>query len=292
MSESLLQVNDVAALQATCQQWRVAGERIAFVPTMGNLHEGHLQLVDLARSKADRCVVSIFVNPTQFGLNEDFSEYPRTLEKDCELLAAHDADLVFLPSVEALYGDNISSDIHVPVELTNKLCGLNRPGHFDGVATIVAKLFDAVKPNTAIFGNKDYQQIQVIHWLVKHLALKIKVIGAPIVREDDGLAMSSRNQYLTAAERQRASRLHQVLESISDSLQAGRRDFTVIEDEVATVLNKTGWQVDYVQILDPNLAPPRLKGRDYMILAAASLGATRLIDNLRCHISAGFRNRK
>lgn len=292
MNESLLQINDVASLQAACQQWRDAGERIAFVPTMGNLHEGHLQLVDLAKRKADRCVVSIFVNPTQFGPDEDYDKYPRTLEKDCELLAARGADLVFLPSVEALYGDNISSDIHVPEELTNKLCGKDRPGHFDGVATIVAKLFDVVKPNVAIFGNKDYQQVQVIHWLVKHLALKIKIIGAPIVREDDGLAMSSRNQYLTSTERQQASRLHQVLESISDSLQAGRRDFAALEDEVATVLNKTGWQVDYVQILDPNLAPPREKGRDFMILAAANLGASRLIDNLRCHISAGSKNRK
>lgn len=292
MNDSLLQAKDIASLQATCQKWRDAGERIAFVPTMGNLHEGHLQLVDLAKRKADRCVVSIFVNPTQFAPNEDFSEYPRTLEKDCELLAARGADLVFLPSVDALYGDNISSDIHVPKELTNKLCGANRPGHFDGVATIVAKLFDVVKPNMAIFGNKDYQQVQVIQWLVKHLELKIKIIGAPIVREDDGLAMSSRNQYLTSAERQQASRLHQVLESISDGLQAGRRDFAALEDEVATVLNKTGWQVDYVQILDPNLAPPRKKGRDFIILAAANLGASRLIDNLRCFISAGSKNRK
>ncbi|MCK4742364.1 MAG: pantoate--beta-alanine ligase [Sulfuriflexus sp.] len=292
MSESLLQINDVASLQARCQQWRDAGERIAFVPTMGNLHEGHLQLVDLAKAKADRCIVSIFVNPTQFGPDEDFDKYPRTLEKDCELLKARGADLIFLPTVSDLYGDNISSDIHVPEELSNKLCAENRPGHFDGVATIVAKLLEAVKPNVAIFGNKDYQQVQVIQWLVKHLELKIKIIGAPIVREDDGLAMSSRNQYLTRAERQQASRLHQVLECIADGLIAGRRDFSDLEAEAAKVLNKTGWQVDYVQILDPNLAPPREKGRDFMILAAANLGVPRLIDNLRCIISAKSKNRK
>ena len=173
MSESLLQVHDVASLQAACQQWRDAGERIAFVPTMGNLHEGHLQLVDLAKQKADRCVVSIFVNPTQFGQNEDFDDYPRTQEKDCALLAARGADVVFLPTIDILYGDNVSSDIHVPETLSNKLCAANREGHFDGVATGVAKLFDAVKPDVAIFGNKDYQQVQVIRWLVSHLALPI-----------------------------------------------------------------------------------------------------------------------
>jgi len=286
MNQSILKSHDVESLQAACKQWRDAGERIAFVPTMGNLHEGHLQLVDLAKTKAERCVVSIFVNPTQFGPDEDFADYPRTQEKDCELLAARGVDLVFLPTVDELYGKTVSSDIHVPEEITNKLCGENRPGHFDGVATVVAKLFAAVKPDVAIFGNKDYQQVQVIRWLIQHLALSVKLVGAPIVREDDGLAMSSRNQYLSTMERQQASRLHQVLECIVDGLQRGQRDFAALEAEAANALNKTGWKVDYVQILSPDLTEPREKGRDFMVLAAAHLGVTRLIDNIACTIRA------
>jgi len=284
MSHSLVQVHDVEALQAACQPWRDAGERIAFVPTMGNLHEGHLQLVDLAKQHGQRCVVSIFVNPTQFGPNEDFDNYPRTQERDCELLAERGADLVFLPTIETLYGDTVSSDIHVPEVLGNKLCGLDRPGHFDGVATVVAKLFDVVKPDIAVFGSKDYQQLQVIRWLVDHLSLAIKVVAAPTVRDDDGLAMSSRNQYLTPAERQQASRLYQVLGCVAADLRKGRRDFTELEAEAQTVLNKTGWQVDYIQILTPELLTPDEKDRDFMILAAANLGVPRLIDNLMCKI--------
>ena len=291
MNEVLLQAHDIASLQAACQQWRDAGERIAFVPTMGNLHEGHLQLVDVAKEHADRCVVSIFVNPTQFGANEDFDTYPRCQEKDCELLAARGVDLVFLPSVDDLYGETVRSDIHVPEKLGNKLCGADRLGHFDGVATVVEKLFDVVKPDVAIFGNKDYQQLQVIRWLVADLALPVKIIAAPTVREDDGLAMSSRNQYLTASQRQRASRLYQVLASVADELQSGRRDFSALESEATLVLNKTGWQVDYLQILSPALLDPREKDRDFMILAAAHLGTPRLIDNLLCTILPQFKNR-
>jgi len=281
----MLQVNDVDSLHTTCQAWREAGERIAFVPTMGNLHEGHLQLVDLAKTKADRCVVSIFVNPTQFGPNEDFDRYPRTQEKDCQLLADRGVDLVFLPDVETVYGDAVRSDIEVPAAIGDKLCGADRPGHFNGVATVVAKLFDTVNPDIAVFGSKDYQQVQVINWLVKKLGLAIKIIAAPIVREDDGLAMSSRNQYLSGAERQQASRLQQVLQCIEAELKAGRRDFSDLCDEASTALNKTGWQVDYVEILTPELREAGEKDRHFIILAAATLGSTRLIDNLECSIS-------
>lgn len=284
MSTALKKINDVESLQAEIKKWRDAGERIAFVPTMGNLHEGHLQLVDAAKKKADRCVVSIFVNPTQFGPNEDLEQYPRTQEKDCELLAARGADLVFLPSVDVIYGDEVSSDIHVPEELNNLLCGKDRPGHFDGVASVVAKLFDAVKPDVAVFGNKDYQQVQVIRWLVNELNLKIKIIGAPIVREDDGLAMSSRNQYLTDNERQRASRLQNILQLIAGELRKGRRDYSALSEEATLALNKTGWKVDYIEILRPNLTQPTEKTRDFIILAAANLGKPRLIDNLKCTI--------
>jgi len=286
MSSPLLQVSDVETLQATIKSWRDAGERIAFVPTMGNLHEGHLQLVDIAKKQADRCVVSIFVNPTQFGENEDLAQYPRTQKKDCELLEARSADLVFLPSVDVIYGDEVSSDIHVPADLNNQLCGKDRPRHFDGVATVVARFFDAVKPDVAVFGNKDYQQVQVIRWLVSHLNLKIKIIAAPIIREEDGLAMSSRNQYLSDAERSQASRLQHVLQSITAQLTTGRRDYNALCDEATLALNKTGWKVDYIEILRPNLTQPSIKSRDFIILAAATLGKPRLIDNLECHISA------
>jgi len=292
MNNALVQVHDIASLQAACQPWRDAGERIVFVPTMGNLHEGHLQLVDLAKQHGERCVVSIFVNPTQFGPNEDFDAYPRSQEKDVQLLAARGVDLVFVPSVETLYGNSVSSDLHVPDELGNKLCGANRPGHFDGVATVVAKLFDAVKPTAAVFGSKDYQQVQVIRWLVSHLSLPIKIIAAPTVREADGLAMSSRNQYLTNNSRQQASRLYQVLSSVADELQHGRRDFSALEAQAITVLNKTGWQVDYVHILSPELLTPHEKDRHFMIFAAAYLGVPRLIDNLKCTISPQSKNRK
>jgi len=286
MSSSLQQIHDVESLHAAIQCWRDAGERIAFVPTMGNLHEGHLQLVDMAKANADRCVVSIFVNPTQFAPDEDLERYPRTQQKDCELLAARGADLVFLPTVDVMYGNDVSSDIHVPEQLNNKLCGKDRPGHFDGVATVVAKLFDMVKPDIAVFGSKDFQQLEVIRWLINELGLKIKIMAAPTVREDDGLAMSSRNQYLTDSQRHQASRLHHVLQSIAAQLRTGRRDYDDLCDEATRALNKTGWKVDYVQILRPNLTKPTEKTRDFIILAAAYLGKPRLIDNLQCTISA------
>lgn len=286
MSLSMLQISDIESLHSEIKTWRAAGERIAFVPTMGNLHEGHLKLVDIAKANADRCVVSIFVNPTQFGPNEDLQQYPRTQKEDCALLAARGVDLVFLPNVEMIYGNNVSSDIHVPEDINNKLCGKNRPGHFDGVATVVAKLFDMVKPDQAVFGSKDYQQVQVVRWLVNELNLKIKIIAAPIVREDDGLAMSSRNQYLSEQQRHQASRLHHILQSLGAALRTGRRDFDVLCNEATLALNKTGWKVDYIEILRPNLTKPTIKSRDYIVLAAANLGKPRLIDNLECHISA------
>lgn len=284
MSTPLLQVNDLKSLQAEIKKWRDAGDRIGFVPTMGNLHEGHLQLLDKVKANADRTVVSIFVNPTQFGADEDLAQYPRTHEKDCELCAERGADLVFLPCVDVIYADDVTSDIHVPQELNNLLCGKDRPGHFDGVATVVARLFAAVKPDVAVFGNKDYQQVQIIHWLVKQLELKIKIIAVPTVREDDGLAMSSRNQYLTDADRQRASRLQHILQSIAEELRRGRRDYSVLCAEASLALNKLGWKVDYIEILRPDLSKPSEKTRDFMILAAANLGKPRLIDNLKCII--------
>ncbi len=284
MSSSLLQVTDLESLQAEIKKWRDAGDRIAFVPTMGCLHEGHLQLVDMAKANADRCVVSIFVNPTQFGPDEDLEQYPRTQEQDCKLLAARKADLVFLPSVAVIYGDDVDSDIHVPEELNNQLCGKDRPGHFDGVATVVARLFDAVKPDVAVFGEKDYQQVQVIRWLVNKLKSNIKIIAAPIVREEDGLAMSSRNKYLSEDERHRASRLQHILQMIAAELRKGRRDFSDLAAEATLALNKTGWKVDYIEILRPNLTQPSEKTREFIILAAAYLGKPRLIDNLKCSI--------
>jgi len=285
MSSHFQKINNVASLQTLIERWHAADEIVSFVPTMGNLHDGHLKLVDIAKANSDRCVVSIFVNPTQFGPDEDFEQYPRSEQKDCELLIARGVDAVFLPDVELIYGDDVSSKIQVPERLTNKLCGKNRPGHFDGVATVVAKLFDIVNPDVAVFGNKDYQQVQVIRWLVSHLNLQVKLIAAPIVRETDGLAMSSRNQYLTETDRLKASRLHHVLESIAAHLRAGRRDYAELCAEATRTLNKTGWEVDYVEILRTNLTEPTETTRDFIILAAAHLGIPRLIDNLEWSIS-------
>ena len=282
MTQSLLEIRHLAALQDTIDAWRKAGETIAFVPTMGHLHEGHLRLVELGLANADRCIVSIFVNPTQFGPNEDLDDYPRSEARDCELLAARGADAVFLPTVDQIYGHEVKSSLQVPDSIQNTLCGRDRPGHFNGVATVVAKLFDLVQPDIAVFGNKDYQQVAVIRWLIEALDLNITLLAAPIVRETDGLAMSSRNNYLSKDERRRAPELHATLQSIASALQAGRRDFTALCAQAQAYLSARGWRVEYIEILQPDLTPATEKSSELMIFAAAYLGKPRLIDNLRC----------
>jgi pantoate--beta-alanine ligase len=278
-------LQDISALHEQMQAWRAQGERIALVPTMGNLHEGHLCLVDEAKRHADRCVVSIFVNPTQFGPGEDLATYPRTPDEDCALLEARGVDAVFLPTVEMMYpqGEAISTSIVVPEELANILCGASRPGHFNGVATVVTKLFNLVQPDVAVFGEKDYQQLLVIRRLVADLNIPVKIIGQTTVREDNGLAMSSRNRYLTVEQREQAAQLYASLRACCERLQSGEREIASIEAGAAAQLQAAGFEPDYVSIRRAaDLGLPGTADTDLVILAAARLGKARLIDNLAC----------
>lgn len=265
---------------------------VALVPTMGNLHAGHLDLVKLAKQQATCVVVSIFVNPLQFGANEDLANYPRTLAADCEKLQAAGADIVFVPSVAEMYPDFDGQDLKqsITVQLpavANDLCGASRPGHFAGVATVVLKLFNLVQPQVAVFGKKDYQQLFIIREMVKQLNLAITILAADTVREPSGLAMSSRNGYLSHAEKAQASQLRAELVSLSEQIkQQGRRaNFSSLEQAAALNLQRQGWQVDYVAIrAASNLQAASADDTDVVVLAAAKLGTTRLIDNLSLKI--------
>ncbi len=266
---------------------------IAFVPTMGNLHAGHIQLVELAKSKNACVVVSIFVNPLQFGKNEDLSQYPRTLDDDLEKLRAAGADVVFTPSEQEIYPDfdvetnathqNIT--INLP-KLANELCGEVRPGHFSGVATVVLKLFNLVffngaKTKIAIFGKKDFQQLFIIQDMVKALNLPIEIIAGDTKRESDGLAMSSRNGYLTPAQRLEAPRLYRALGLLVDAIKQGRTDFSVLETQTTQFLTQLGWIVDYISIRSAaSMQPAASSDRKLVVLGAARQGNTRLIDNI------------
>lgn len=275
-------VHEVAALRAQIAQWRKAGECVALVPTMGNLHAGHYSLIGLARERADRVVASIFVNPTQFGPNEDFARYPRTPEADEAGLAAAGCDLVFRPAVEEMYpfGAEHCVAVRVP-ELTNELDGAARPGHFDGVATVVLRLFNMVQPDVAVFGRKDFQQWRVIDYMVRELSLPIVIVPAPIRRDADGLALSSRNQYLSPAERAVAPELHRTLLAMQAALQAGT-PLAQIEAGALARLAQAGFVPDYAQLRRcHDLMRPGKSERDGLVaLVAARLGSTRLIDNL------------
>ena len=259
---------------------RLANEQaIAFVPTMGNLHEGHLELVRIARQNGTCVVVSIFVNPLQFGPNEDFDKYPRTLDADCAKLQGL-ADVVFAPSVGEMYPEQQTIYVEPP-PIANELCGAFRPGHFRGMATVVLKLFNLVQPHVAIFGKKDYQQLAIIRQMVTQFNLPIVIVGAETSRAADGLALSSRNQYLTAEERTEAAFLSQTLCGIGDAVAKGGSDYGVLENDAASALAKHGWQVEYVAVRNQaDLGVPKKGERNLVILAAARLGKTRLIDNL------------
>ena len=281
-------VTDIAALQSQLDSWRNAGETIAFVPTMGNLHEGHLALVDEARRHADRCVVSIFVNPTQFSQGEDLASYPRTEQQDAAKLIQHHADLLFLPSVEVMYpaGEGIDQSCVPPATLTEQLCGLARPGHFAGVATVVKHLFELVKPDVAVFGEKDFQQLLVIRWLVAEHSFPVKIIGLATAREANGLAMSSRNRYLSESEREQAGILYQCLletcEQIKIDQPASTAEFASLTTAAEERLRQSGFEPDYVSIrAAADLSEPE-SAEEWVILLAARLGKARLIDNLRC----------
>jgi pantoate--beta-alanine ligase len=278
----MLSVERVEELRAALHAWRLRDERIAFVPTMGNLHEGHLSLVALARQHAQRVVVSSFVNPTQFGPNEDFARYPRTPEKDREGLIAAGCDLLFFPQVDEMYpfGADACVTMHVP-RVTEALDGAFRPGHFDGVATVVTRLFNAVQPDVVVLGSKDYQQLLTIRYLVRDLAMPIRIVAAPTRREADGLAMSSRNQYLSAEERSRAATIYRTLLRMRESLHDGVSS-TQIEFEALNALEAAGFQVDYAELRRAtDLQRPAMGERQGLVaLIAARLGTTRLIDNL------------
>ncbi len=277
----MIVVHTKKELDEQLAEWRQHDDHIALVPTMGNLHSGHVSLVELAREHAERVVVSIFVNPTQFGEDEDFEDYPRTLERDTRRLKTSAADLIFAPSVETMYpfGLKDATTISVP-RITENFCGASRPGHFDGVTSVVARLFALVQPDSAVFGQKDYQQQLVIRHMSQDLNLPVSIITGETVREEDGLAMSSRNQYLTDDERAHAPVLFQVLSAVANDLQNGRRNYEELEAESAAALGDAGFNVDYFAIRRAqNLEIPDRDCDELVVLAAAHLGNARLIDN-------------
>ncbi|HQQ62562.1 MAG TPA: pantoate--beta-alanine ligase [Pseudomonadales bacterium] len=276
----------VVDLRQRLRTGRAAGKRIAFVPTMGNLHEGHLQLIRLARQHADIVVASIFVNPLQFGLNEDWEQYPRTLERDSEMLTTEGCDLLFCPTEREMYPNGMETQTKVEVPtMTNILCGASRPGHFLGVTTVVAKLFNMVQPDVAIFGIKDYQQLAVIRRMVEDLCIPVEIVAAPIARADDGLALSSRNGYLTPAERPVAVAVYQQLCHVRDQISAGSRDYARLEKEATARLEESGMRPDYFTVRHARtLEPATADDKDLVLLAAVYLGKTRLIDNLSVQI--------
>lgn len=264
-------------------------QRIALVPTMGNLHEGHLELVKIAKQHADIVVVSIFVNPTQFGVGEDFDSYPRTLNEDVAKLATIGADYVFAPSVDAMYPVLPPPTTVLAGAISNQLCGQSRPGHFDGVGIVVSKLFNIVQPDVAIFGQKDYQQLAIIKQLVRDLSYPIEIVGAPIIRADDGLALSSRNQYLTESERQVAPILHRELQDLAEQLKDGGISQQVFDSLLAdkrTRISEAGFTIDYLEVkteaLDSVVSDSttfNIENKNIVILVAAWLGRARLLDN-------------
>ena len=274
--------NSKVELQEQIREWRHQDEHIALVPTLGNLHAGHISLVEEARRHAERVVVSVYVNPTQFGEDEDFEDYPRTLERDTRRLRQIGADVLFVPDDATVYpfGHDCATVVAVP-GLTENFCGALRPGHFDGVTTVVARLFALVQPDVALFGQKDYQQQLVIRYMAEDLGLPIRIISAETVREDDGLAMSSRNQYLADEERAIAPQLYAALSKIGAALQSGERDFEKLEQSAIKRLEKAGFKIDYVAIRRAqNLAIPDRDCDELVVLAAAHVGDARLIDNV------------
>ncbi len=281
-------ISAIAALREQLQIARRAGKRIGFVPTMGNLHSGHISLVHEARRHADIVVASIFVNPLQFGANEDLDSYPKTLGQDQQLLADNGCDLLFAPSVAEMYpdGKGIETLVEVPA-LSNLHCGASRPGHFRGVATVVTKLFGIVQPDLAVFGQKDFQQLAVIRQMTADLSLPVEIIGVPTARNEQGLALSSRNGYLNEEQLQTASHLFATLKRARAQILAGRKDFTQLQEESNQQLESVGFKRDYFQICrQRDLLPATDQDHELIIVAAAQLGPARLIDNLCFDLTA------
>ncbi|EJI9009821.1 pantoate--beta-alanine ligase [Escherichia albertii] len=277
----MLIIETLPLLRQQIRRLRMEGKRVALVPTMGNLHDGHMKLVDEAKTRADVVVVSIFVNPMQFDRPEDLARYPRTLQEDCEKLNKRKVDLVFAPSVKDIYPNGTETHTYVDVPgLSTMLEGASRPGHFRGVSTIVSKLFNLVQPDIACFGEKDFQQLALIRKMVADMGFDIEIVGVPIMRAKDGLALSSRNGYLTAEQRKIAPGLYKVLSSIADKLQTGERDLDEIVAIAGQELNEKGFRADDIQIRDADtLLEVSENSKRVVILVAAWLGDARLIDN-------------
>ncbi|MFT5419704.1 MAG: pantoate--beta-alanine ligase [Candidatus Endobugula sp.] len=266
---------------------RHAGKRIGFVPTMGNLHRGHLALVTTAKSQCDVAVASIFVNRLQFGLNEDWDQYPRTFDDDCQQLIDVGCDYLFFPEEREIYPNGMDGQTRVVVpSMTDMLCGASRPGHFEGVTTVVSKLLNIIQPDTAVFGLKDYQQIAVIRRMVGDLCIPVEIVAGDIVREHDGLAMSSRNHFITADERPRANQLNQTLNWIKLQLNAGQRDYLALEKEGREQMTAAGFRVDYLQICSSDTLTPAAQDDDKItVLGAMYTESARLIDNVSLLLS-------
>lgn len=275
-------VKNLQQLRATISRARSEGKRIAFVPTMGNLHAGHIALIQHATERADFVVASIFVNPLQFGANEDLDSYPRTLAADQSKLLEAGCNLLFTPDAQEMYPQGMAQQTIVSVPgVSAGLCGGSRPGHFDGVATIVCKLFNMVQPDIALFGEKDFQQLAVIRKMVADLNIPVHIFGVPIVRDHDGLALSSRNGYLSAQQRAVAPALQQGLQALKAQIKNGRRDYATLFEQFKTDLQAAGFRLDYVELRDAlSLQPAAMDSTQLVLLAAAYLGSTRLIDNL------------
>lgn len=258
----------------------------AFVPTMGNLHAGHLSLIELAKQHGQPVVASLFVNPLQFGPDEDFARYPRTRDADCEKLAAAGCELVFAPGVSELYPMPQTLIVQPPAAFTDDLCGAFRPGHFGGVATVVLKLFNLIQPRVAVFGRKDFQQLQLVRELVRQFNLPISIVAGDTLRESDGLAMSSRNGFLSASERIQAVALYRQLSDISHAISHGERDYAQLVLHATKYLKMAGWRVDYIAVRDAaTLQAPQTNTQCIVVLGAAWLGKTRLIDNVECELT-------
>ncbi|KJY96696.1 MULTISPECIES: pantoate--beta-alanine ligase [Pseudoalteromonas] len=274
--------SEIRSLRSQIKSWRQAGLSIAFVPTMGNLHEGHYSLVDKAKTLADKVVVSIFVNPMQFGANEDLDAYPRTLKADQQGLSERGADYLFTPTVQTIYPNGLESQSYVDVPgVSLGYCGGARPGHFRGVATVVTKLFNLVQPDFACFGEKDFQQLQVIKTMVRDLSMPIEVIGVPTQRDVNGLALSSRNNYLNEAQKQQASTLFTTLQWVKEQIQAGNNDFADLEHQAIARIEQQGLRIDYFNVAERNrLTAATAKDSELVLLVAAYLDKVRLIDNL------------
>ncbi|MGF6592965.1 pantoate--beta-alanine ligase [Pseudomonas sp. 2835] len=280
-------VKTVRELRAAVARARSEGKRIGFVPTMGNLHSGHAALVTKAAQRVDFVVASIFVNPLQFGPSEDLDKYPRTLAADQEKLLQAGCHLLFAPTVEEMYPDGMAGQTRVSVpQLSDGLCGTSRPGHFEGVATVVSKLFNMVQPDLAVFGQKDFQQLAVIRALVRDLNMPIQIIGEPTVRAEDGLALSSRNGYLSDEQRATAPALYRLLSQMAAAIEQGERDYPALIANGQQQLAAAGFRPDYLEVRQAlSLRPAAPEDRDLVILVAAFLGATRLIDNLHLNLN-------